>query len=620
MDDFSLSSDDDGELAPPAAAADVAVAEADSNEPAATVVAAARFDSSLQGITNDAAPTPVTLQGILTNTAYHVDRERWFNLLQDDGVEMSVEEKATYSTPVKGRRKNKHYNIAVKGRFYQKLYSLAQLCVQMMKDHTDAFPRFNQSTKNSSSIVHALGRHFASERKKYARADLHSIGRDVGFSDLIQSDAYEQRECFYIYSQQHMLEHVFDKYGPEKENKKVTTDDIVRVICILFMHDDMRSCIMSMVGTAKSGTRQELDAAPAKFRAGFRLLHQRFIDKEAVAVLPRMWTQDETRSAIEEKYGPGYYDTYCIFNGNNHARIALPWTENDVRKIFGKILTEYNALMDKYTMGTGGGPGAPENYGDWWVRPAETVVGYIQQPARFYLTLLFMFDKEYKWIFTTEKDTLPQSCMIDDSDPNFNDTSGGTDSENNNLPSPSVAGTPAARGDQQRVPSSRKQQRMVQALEMLNSGRETSNATATEVLGIMRRMEASSSSTTLSSQSNKDRQQHELVQDIKDSSSMVQHYRSELDALKQKKRKLSNDKVKNKSKLKELKRDIKRKKVELETMEETCYGQSLDLKALNEKAAAARKTVGDTGDGNDDEDATNDDDSSSDDDSSDDDE
>ncbi len=140
MDDFSSSSDDDGEHAPPAAMADVAAVGADSNEPPAVVDEAATASLDSRQGTTHVAPTPVTLQGILTNTAYHVNRERWFDLLQDDGAEMSVEEKATYSTPVKGKRKNKHYNIAVKGRFYPKLYSLAQLCVQKLKEHPDAFP------------------------------------------------------------------------------------------------------------------------------------------------------------------------------------------------------------------------------------------------------------------------------------------------------------------------------------------------------------------------------------------------------------------------------------------------------------------------------------------------
>ena len=641
MEDFT-SSDDDGERVPSVAVADVAAAGVDaakdftsSDDDGERVPSVAVADVAAAGV--DAAmvaSTPVTLQGILTNTTFHVDRERWFDLLQDDGLEMVGEEKTTYGTPVKGKRKNKHYNIAHRGRFYPKLYQLAHLCVQKIKDHPDVYPRFNHGNKNLSSIVHPLGRHLASGRKKYARADLHNIGRDVGFSDFIQSDTYAQRDCFYIYSQQNVLEHMFDKYGPEKENKKVTTDDIVRVIGILFRDEDMRSCITSMVGTAKNGTRQELDAAPAKCRGGFRLLHTRFIDKEVVAGLPEMWTEDGTMAAIEEKYGPGSFETYCIFNPNNHARISLPWTEDDMRKIFAKVLTEYNALMEKYTMGTGGGSGAPENYGDWWVRPAETVVGYIRQPAKFYLTILFMWDKQYSWIFTTEKDTLPQSCMIDDSDPtvNFNDTvdgtdgdDGGTDGDDHNfqlrrLHSPSVAvrDTPTVRGGHrgQSAPSSKRQHRMAQALETLNSGRQSMNATTTEVLGIMRRMEAANSTNT-SSQS-QDRQAHQLVQDIKESSSMVKEFQSDLAALRKRKRSLSADKVKNKSKLKIVKKEIKQKEEQLETMKNTSYNQSLDLKTLNEKAEAGKERNNDVGAGNGEEDTDND--SSSDDDSGDDDE
>jgi hypothetical protein len=312
----------------------------------------------------------------------------------------SGEEKTWYATPVKGKRNNKHYNVAHAGWFYPKLYSLAQLCVQKMKEHPDAYPRLNHSAKNLSSFIHPIGRHIASTRKKYARADLHNMGRDIGSSDFIQSDTYEKRDCFYIYLQQHMLEYLFDKYGPEKENKRPTIDDFVRVSCSLFKDDDMRSYITSMVGTAKSGNRRELDAAPGRNKASFRLLHMRFIDKEVIVPLPEMWTRDETRAAIEEKYGPGSFETYCTVNQNNPARIALPWTENEVKKIFEKLLTEYNAVMEKYTMGTGGGSGAPENYSDWWVRPDEIVVGYIQQPAKFYLTILFMLDKKFQWLCT----------------------------------------------------------------------------------------------------------------------------------------------------------------------------------------------------------------------------
>ena len=142
------------------------------------------------------------------------------------------------------------------------------------------------------------------------------------------------------------------------------------------------------------------------------------------------------------------------------------------------------------------------------------------------------------------------------------------------------------------------------------------NATTTEVLGIMRRMEAANSTNT-SSQS-QDRQAHQLVQDIKESSSMVKEFQSDLAALRKRKRSLSADKVKNKSKLKIVKKEIKQKEEQLETMKNTSYNQSLDLKTLNEKAEAGKERNNDVGAGNGEEDTDND--SSSDDDSGDDDE
>jgi hypothetical protein len=39
--------------------------------------------------------------------------------------------------------------------------------------------------------------------------------------------------------------------------------------------------------------------------------------------------------------------------------VWFPWKGSG---IFGKVVLEYQVCMKKYTMGTGGGPGAPENF------------------------------------------------------------------------------------------------------------------------------------------------------------------------------------------------------------------------------------------------------------------
>ena len=323
---------------------------------------------------------------------------------------MSDDEKMKYGTPSKGKRKNKHFHIASSGKFYPKLYQLACFIVNKIKEFPDAYPRFNHTTKNLSMVVHPLGRRILHTRKEYARADLYNIGRDVGFMDFIESEKYDHVRSFFILSQQDLLEYIFvEKFGPQPDAKNVTMDDKVQVARIVFMDSDMRKCITSMVGKARTGRRLEMDATSGLYHSGFSLLHARFIDKEVIIKLPEEWTRVETQETMDERHGPGTFANYCTFNPNNVARLDLPWSQEDVMRIFEKMVAEYQAMMDLYTKGTGGGPGASEHYADWMHHPAECVVGYIHQPCNFYLSVVHIWDKQFNWLLTDEKDPLPSN-------------------------------------------------------------------------------------------------------------------------------------------------------------------------------------------------------------------
>ena len=74
--------------------------------------------------------------------------------------------------------------------------------------------------------------------------------------------------------------------------------------------------------------------------------------------------------------------------------------------------------MDKYTVGTGGGPGADENYIAWQRCDEFHVVKYTNQPSNIYLTIVHTWDKQFGLPFVSLKDPLPVDCAID-SDFNF---------------------------------------------------------------------------------------------------------------------------------------------------------------------------------------------------------
>jgi hypothetical protein len=123
------------------------------------------------------------------------------------------------------------------------------------------------------------------------------------------------------------------------------------------------------------------------------MLHRKFIDEEVVVTIPAKWTYQSTKTLINGKLGDGVYEQHGNFNPNNQACMQIPWSVKDVTAIFAKVDKEYKTAMDKkYTMGTGGGLGADENFAAWQERNPTNVVTYSSgsQPSLIYLLVMHM--------------------------------------------------------------------------------------------------------------------------------------------------------------------------------------------------------------------------------------
>jgi hypothetical protein len=282
--------------------------------------------------------------------------------------------------------------------------------------------------------------------------------------------------------------------------------------------------------------------------------------------------------------------------------------------MFEKMVAEYQAMMDFYTKGTGGGPGAPENYADWQHRPADCVVGYIQQPCNFYLSVVHIWDKQFNWLLTDEKDPLPQNCVIDDStttidfNSNQNDREGDDDFSISRVLSPtpgqatnrrSLSSTSSTRRSLASTSSTRgrsapKERRAVAALESYNNSRDSSKSAESEIITIMRRMEGAIAGEGTDDTASKTRA---LVEDVNQTRALIRLSEGDLKRLKKKKRKLSSDTEKNAKKIKAIKKKIKRQEAELETMETTKYNQTRRLDELNKILEAEAEGGSNTGRG-----------------------
>jgi hypothetical protein len=99
--------------------------------------------------------------------------------------------------------------------------------------------------------------------------------------------------------------------------------------------------------------------------------------------------------AVERK-GGGCSDAMTALwedlNPNDEVQINITRTGDEVRLIYMNTMKLYNAAMNKWTQGTGGGGGAPENYCDFDSREEDKFANYDIQYGVL-LTWIFMWDK-----------------------------------------------------------------------------------------------------------------------------------------------------------------------------------------------------------------------------------
>ncbi len=82
--------------------------------------------------------------------------------------------------------------------------------------------------------------------------------------------------------------------------------------------------------------------------------------------------------------------------------------------MFGIDRKNYKRVMERYTIGTGGGSGLSENYIIRQEKDDTTISGYISQiAADLYFTIVFMWDRMHDFPFITRQEQLPQEARVD---------------------------------------------------------------------------------------------------------------------------------------------------------------------------------------------------------------
>jgi len=515
------------------------------------------------------AVRPRTLNEIIKYKLFYMDRDVFFNLLQDEGIPMSPSDIDAYNPEIaKAKRKAKHisFHDPVHGlRFYPDLYVLSGHIWDKLCNHRVDFPQLPKGGTNKSTYLHDIGKIIASARKEYALADVHSIG-DEGEESIVDLIASVNKPSVFTLRQSTLLSLLHEAYGPLPENKKTTVDDKVRVMGLIFKSELLRDMLPDMLDKTRGGPRAAVDAASSRKRAGFNGLFNDFVDSEKIVTLPAVWLRGSTKMKVNNSKGSLAYEEYGVFNPNNKNRIALPWTEKEVAQIFNSVMTEYKPAMHNWMKGTGGGSGAPEDFSIWENRDPVLFVNYSNQATRIYLSVIYMWDKEFGFPLVTKKASVPTNAAVDD---NVLFRSYGHDDEDNN--GNETGSSSEKRG--RRTASARKEDSMMSILQTMNQMNKEANAVSTQLLdtirGVNAPVTATASAPSKSSSNSTNDNVAQLMDHMRQTDNYLEETKEKLNTLLGKRKSLSassDDEHKNSKLIRKLNEEINDQKLTMNAL------------------------------------------------------
>jgi hypothetical protein len=119
---------------------------------------------------------------------------------------------------------------------------------------------------------------------------------------------------------------------------------------------------------------------------------------------------------IEQPERATFLLSYSELDPNEESRIIIPRDYTWAKQVWQhSVLKPYNAAMKKWHKGTGGGPGAPEDYSNWENRDQELFSGYAKSGRSDMLAWVYMKDKDTSYAFNTINNPSPQSAITEDS-------------------------------------------------------------------------------------------------------------------------------------------------------------------------------------------------------------
>jgi hypothetical protein len=325
----------------------------------------------------------------------YVDQEVFFTAVQDIGT-------AVPGCHVGKKAKQKQGHFLWSNTHYQGIYNISNLMYLLYQSRPEVFAKLPQ---NKTIQVRRIATWIIESRQRKARADIHSVTSPSILPSIQRSDPGKTH--FYILEQAEVLRKGLTCWCGEtlEEKQRPTDNDRLRIMGILFS-EDFREDIPVLL--QKSFDRRlELDSAKQKKNEIFQRVMNAFADEEFVVTHPTKWELDSTKDRIG-------HDIWTMYDPNDMERIQVPRLRKHMEVMFGTTLIAYNAIMEIYTKGTGGGDGHDASYVNWREREDYTFADYDSRSMSQYLSWVFMYDKQHGFLLVVSKGPLPTDASIED--------------------------------------------------------------------------------------------------------------------------------------------------------------------------------------------------------------
>ena len=158
----------------------------------------------------------------------------------------------------------------------------------------------------------------------------------------------------------------------------------------------------------------------------------------------------------------------------------MAWQLKEVQGVFQQAAKEYQSMMDKNMMGMGGGDGDDANFSH------TTYINGLN--SNLYLSLMYMWDKLYNFVFVEKRDPLPGHMGIGDIYNGDNDNGDG-ELEFDAVSSfgQSSMTTPKPRGSPGSGKSSSDLAEMLSTMQHMVTARNAASETQEEILKLLKR-------------------------------------------------------------------------------------------------------------------------------------